>query len=119
MERSWEQIRQEISEKARMALDKTEEVARLGKAKLDISLVRRTINRSLADLGRLTYHLVVDKGASSIETDRQLTELIEMLRELYAQEKSRVEAYERLRAEWGHTPKEEDAQESGAAEPGS
>lgn len=118
MERSWEQIRQEIAEKARTALDKTEEVAKLGKAKLDISLVRRTINRSLADLGRLTYHLVADHGTSSIETDRQLIELIGELRGLYEQEKLKVEIYERLKTEWGCACRKDEPSEGAAAEPG-
>lgn len=117
MERSWEQIRQDIAEKARTALDRTEEVAKLGKAKLDISLVRRTINRSLADLGRLTYHLVATRGASSIETDRQLTELVEKLRGLYEQEKSKIEVYERLKTEWGCTCRKEEPTEGGAPLP--
>ncbi|MBI4530802.1 MAG: hypothetical protein HY709_04700 [Candidatus Latescibacteria bacterium] len=109
MESSWGKIRQEIEERAKAAIEKTEELAKLGKAKLDISLVRRTINRSLTDLGHLTYHLIAEKHATNIETDRQLIELVETLTELYTQEREKVEVYERLKAERSTKPKEEEA----------
>jgi hypothetical protein len=109
MERSWENFRREIEEGARAAIGKTEELAKLGKAKLDISLVRRTINRSLTDLGRLTYHLVSEKHETNIETDRQLTELVQTLEELYAQEKEKIEGYERLKAEMSAKSKKQEA----------
>lgn len=51
----WDRLRKNVSEGFRVAADRTDELARVGKLKLDILSLKRKLNHEFSEIGRAFY----------------------------------------------------------------
>ena len=83
----WSQIRQGLKEGIQYTVNKTEELTRIGRLKLEIASQKRKIARQLGELGGRVYQLL---GAEDVQTndlagDERIDELVGGLKELEAE----------------------------------
>ena len=109
MENLWGKIKKSVIEGASYAAEKTEELTKLGKIKIEILNVKRKISGQFSELGGITYEAIkaetVEKELAS-DTVKALTETIKGLEsELETKEKK----YDELSKK---TDKEDTAEES-------
>ena len=89
MESLWDRVKQNLREGLLVAAEKTEELAKLGKGKLDLMAIRHRIGSSFAELGGKVYHLItVDKVTAIIE-NKEVMGLIERVKTLEKQLKAK------------------------------
>ncbi len=97
MEKLWERVRKTVVDGMSVAAEKTEEVTKLGKAKIDILTTKRKITKAYSELGGLTYEAIkVGKTDEVMESD-DVKKLIGQLKELEAELDIREEAFENLK----------------------
>ena len=51
----WDRLRKNVSEGFRVAADRTDELARVGKLKLDLLSLKRKLNHEFSEIGRAFY----------------------------------------------------------------
>lgn len=62
MDSLWNKVRKNLVEWYETAYDKTDEVARIGKKKIEITGLNRSIEKEMAQLGGEVYHLISVEG---------------------------------------------------------
>jgi hypothetical protein len=72
----WGKIRKTVTEGVAIAAEKTEEYAKLGKAKLDILATRRKISQKRTELGGIVYAAMKDGKEKEILTAKNLKSLV-------------------------------------------
>lgn len=79
----WEKIERAIKEGSFAALTKSEEIAQVGKLKMNMAMLHRNINSLFAELGGKVYHKVVEEGAEDVIQEAEIQKLLD-----------KIEAYE-------------------------
>ena len=96
MENLWTQIKKSVIEGASYAAEKTEELTKLGKAKIDILNTKRKISAKFSELGGITYEAIKEKTVDKeIKSDR-VKSLIEALEKLESELEAKEKQYEEL-----------------------
>jgi hypothetical protein len=92
MDNLWERIKKSVAEGAAYAAEKTEELTKLGKAKIEILNIKHKISKSFTELGGVAYDSLKKGNAaalgSSPEIDAIVNSLINLERELDEKEKA-------------------------------
>ena len=80
----WDKIRKSVTEGMTTAAEKTEELTRLGKAKLDVLAIKRRISKQFTELGGLAYEASKDKKPEEAFKSPEISVLIDTIAELEA-----------------------------------
>ena len=83
MESLWDRVRKNLVDWYEVAYEKTDEIARIGKKKIEMSGINRTIEKQLSELGGRVYDLItVEKVGGKIALDKKVKALITELKKL-------------------------------------
>lgn len=100
MDTLWDKVKKNLIDWYGTAYEKTDELARVGKKKIEITGVNRAIERHLSELGGRVYDLIVEQGKSGvIAKDARVKELIEQVQGLEEELKDKEAEIEAIRAE--------------------
>ena len=100
MDTLWDRVKKNLVDWYGTAYEKTDELARVGKKKIEITGVNRAIERHLSELGGRVYDMIVEQGKSGvIAKDARVKELIEQVQDLEEELKGKEEEIEAIRAE--------------------
>ncbi len=112
----WDDIAKTIREGVDTFVEKTEELTKIGRIKVDILNIKRNIDKNFSELGGRVYHLVVEEKKSSgkdVLADKEVKELIECVKILAKELEDKKAELESIRAKEGEaTEKPVRAQES-------
>ncbi len=89
----WEKIRKSVIDGVQIAAEKTEELTKLGKIKIEILNIKRKISKNFTELGSITYEAIKegttkkelesDKVNAIIETLKGFDSELEAIEKLY------------------------------------
>lgn len=101
MDTLWEKVKKNLVEWYGTAYDKTDELARIGKKKIEVAGINRAIEKHLTELGGHVYDLVAVQGHRGNKTadDEDVQKLVEEVRELEIQLKGKEEEIESIKKE--------------------
>ena len=101
MEDLWSKVKKNLIDWYETAYDKTDELARIGKKKIEITGLNRSIEKHLAELGGRVYDLVAQQGHRGNKTadDETVKRLIAEVRELEKQLHEKEEEIESIKDE--------------------
>lgn len=101
METLWNKVRKNLVEWYGTAYDKTDELARLGKKKIEIAGLNRAIEKHLSELGGKVYDLVAVQNHRGNKTadDEDVQHLVGEIRKLEKQLKLKEEEIESIKEE--------------------
>jgi len=80
MSKLWDDIAKNIREGFDTVVEKTEELTKIGKIKVDIINVKRNIEKNFSELGGRVYHIIVEENSTKIAGDQEVKELIECVK---------------------------------------
>jgi len=96
----WDRVKKNLVDWYGTAYEKTDELARIGKKKIEVAGVNRAVEKHLAELGGRVYDLIEVQGKSGvIAKDPETQKLVEEIRGLEAQLKIKEDEIEAIRAE--------------------
>jgi len=100
MDTLWDKVKKNLVDWYGTAYEKTDELARIGKKKIEITGLNRAIERHLSELGGRVYDMIVEQGKSGvIAKDVRVKELIEEVQGLEEELKGKEAEIEAIRAE--------------------
>lgn len=100
MDTLWDKVKKNLVDWYGTAYEKTDELARVGKKKIEITGVNRAIERHLSELGGRVYDMIVEQGKSGvIAKDTRVKELVEEVRGLEEELKKKELEIEAIKAE--------------------
>jgi hypothetical protein len=97
----WNRVRKNLVDWYETAYDKTDELARIGKKKVEMVGVNRAIEKHLSELGGRIFDLIAVQGHKGNKTadDEMVQKLVSEVRELESELKLKEEEIEKIRAE--------------------
>jgi hypothetical protein len=83
-ENLWDNLRQGFKEGLQFTVQKTEELTRIGRLRLDIAGVRRQMEKAAAELGHLVFEQLHDSTEITLYVDVTMQDALQTLRNLEA-----------------------------------
>ncbi len=78
----WDDIAKTIREGVDTVVEKTGELTKIGRVKIDILNIKRRIEKDFTELGGKVYHFIVEDKKTQIATDEEVQEIVERIKEL-------------------------------------
>ncbi|HID39500.1 MAG TPA: hypothetical protein EYP36_08300 [Calditrichaeota bacterium] len=97
----WEKLKKGLSEGLQAATDKTSEYTRIGRIKIDVLALEKEIEEKLIELGGRVYHIAVEKNIFTIESDKEIRQLLADVKKLEEELKTYEEELKRIREDDG------------------
>ena len=94
----WDSIKRGLHDGAELAVNKAEELTRLGRARLDIAAAKTRLSRLKAELGNELYG-GVQSGRIPAPEDSAVQELCDRIRACEAELSEREDEFERIRTD--------------------
>jgi hypothetical protein len=101
MGRFWHDMKISLRDGYQKVSEKTGEMTRIGKLKIEILTVKREIERLLLELGGRLYQMLKETPDTDIRTQHLLTDISEKIKPLEVRLKYLNEEVERIRKESG------------------
>ena len=96
----WEKVKKNLVEWYDAAYDKTDELARIGKKKIEMAGINRTIEKHLSELGGRVYELIEElQKQTGIAQDEKVAALIEDIKRLEEQLHQKEKEIEQIKEE--------------------
>jgi hypothetical protein len=96
----WEKVKRNLVEWYDVAHEKTDELARIGKKKIEMAGLNRTIEKHLSELGGRVYELIEELNQQKgVAQDEKVMGLIEDIKRLEEQLHQKEEEIERIKEE--------------------
>ena len=116
MDTLWNKVKKNLVEWYETAYDKTDELARIGKRKIEMTGLNRSIEKHFSELGGRVYDLIVEQGHRGNKTadDEVVQRIVAEVKELETRLRQKEEEIGAIRGESGKGPDEE---KEGAGEP--
>jgi hypothetical protein len=76
----WDDIARTIRDGVDSVVEKTEELTKIGKIKVDVINIKRNIDKNFAELGGKVYHLVVEEKNTKVAGEKDVTDIIESVK---------------------------------------
>lgn len=96
----WEKVKKNLIEWYDAAYEKTDELARIGKKKIEMAGINRTIEKHFAELGGRVYEIIEQQQQQTgIAQDEKVVNLIEEIKRLEEQLHRKEEEIERIKEE--------------------
>ena len=103
----WDDIARTIKEGVDTVVEKTEELTKIGKTKVDILNIKRNVEKNFTELGGRVYHLVVEEKKTQVASDKEVKDIIESIKLLERELQHKKEELDSIRKK--ETVKEEAA----------
>ncbi len=81
----WEDIQKTIREGVTTIAEKTEELTKIGRAKVEILNIKRQIERQFTELGGKVYNLIAEEGSARVASNPEVKEVIAEIQRLEKQ----------------------------------
>jgi len=94
----WEDIAKTIREGVGTVVEKTEELTKIGKIKVNILNIKRRIEKDFTELGGKVYHLIVEEKKTEIATDKAVQRIVERVKELENQLQNKNRDIEKVKS---------------------
>ena len=85
MSKIWEDLKTYVKQGATAVAEKTEELSKVGKIKIDIMGIERNLQKTLSELGGQVYHLAADDKKAKLLDDEKVQEIIEKVKDFETQ----------------------------------
>lgn len=87
----WDDIAKTIKESVDTIVEKTEQLSKIGKIKVDIINIKRNVEKNFTELGGKVYHIIVEEKKTQVATDKKVKEILKSVKQLEndLQEKNR------------------------------
>jgi hypothetical protein len=101
MDTLWNRVKKNLVEWYETAYDKTDELARIGKKKVEITGLNRSIEKHFAELGGRLYDLIAEQGHRGNRTadDEMVRKIVAQIGDLEEQLRVKEEEIESIREE--------------------
>jgi hypothetical protein len=96
-------------------VEKTEELSKIGKLKLDIATIKRELTRTLTQLGETVYQMAGEEKKPELWANEQAETLIGKIDALKLDIKTKEEELEKIRAEKEKQKTESKAEETSSS----
>ncbi|NIR52039.1 hypothetical protein GWO43_25810 [candidate division KSB1 bacterium] len=80
MAKLWDDIAKTIREGVDTVVEKTEELTKIGKIRVDILNIKRNVDKNFSELGGRVYHLLVEENKSQIATDKEVKQIVDSVK---------------------------------------
>jgi len=99
MDDLWSKVKKNLIDWYETAYDKTDELARIGKKKVEITGLNRSIEKHFTEMGGRVYDLIAEKGHRGNKTadDEMVQRLVAEVRELEKQLKMKEDEIESIK----------------------
>ena len=97
METNWNKFKKGVSDGIRNLSEKTEEMTKIGRLKIEIIAVKRDIEKAFIELGGRVYHQVEEKNEKEIFSDQRINKLIKDIKSLEVKLTNLEEKIQRVR----------------------
>ena len=97
METLWEKIRKTVIEGVTVAAEKTEELTKLGKGKIEILNTKRKISAKFTELGSILYDAIKEGNTDEAVKTTKVEELINAVKELESELESKEQKFEEMK----------------------
>lgn len=81
----WDDIAKTIREGVDTVVEKTEELTKMGRTKVDIINIKRNVEKNFAELGGKVYHMIVEEKKTQIAGNKEIKEVIARIKDLERQ----------------------------------
>ena len=78
----WGKIKSGISKNMQYAGNKTVEMTKVGRIKIDVLALKKEIEEKLVELGGRVYHISIENKAIDLNSDKKILQIIEQIKEL-------------------------------------
>lgn len=93
----WDDIAKTIKDGVTTVAEKTEELTKIGKIKVDIIGIKRNVEKNFAELGGKVYHLIVEEKESEIASHKEVQEIINRIKDLEKKLQQKNEELEKVK----------------------
>ncbi len=109
MDDLWSKVKKNLVEWYETAYDKTDEYARIGKKKVEITGLNRSIEKHFSEMGGRVYDLIVEQGHRGNKTsdDVVVKRIVAEVKELESHLKKKEEEIDRIKDDKKPGKKEE------------
>lgn len=76
----WDDIAKTIREGVDTVVEKTEELTRMGKIKVDIINIKRNVEKNFTELGGRVYHLMAEQNKTQISGDKEVKKILDSIK---------------------------------------
>ena len=97
MEKLWVRVKKSVVESATFAAEKTEELTKLGKAKIEILNTKHKISKSFTELGGLAYDSLKAGKADEMVKSKGIKAVIASIQKLEKELVEKEKAYEEVK----------------------
>jgi hypothetical protein len=95
----WNKIKKGFQTGVSVTVEKTEELSRIGKLKLDIAAIRRELTRTFTQLGETIYQKAAEEKKPELWADEEAKTLIEKIKSLKLNIREKENELEKIREE--------------------
>lgn len=95
----WDDIKKTVKEGVAVAAEKTEELRKIGKVKIDIINVKRALDKNYKDLGMAVHEHISSGKKTAVNQSAQVKELVGAIDESLESLKQKEEEIERIKQE--------------------
>lgn len=95
----WDDIAKTIREGVDTVVEKTEELTKIGRIKVDLINIKRNIDKNFSELGGKVYHLIVEEKKTQIASDSEVKKIIDSIKILEKELKDKESEIEKIKAE--------------------
>ncbi len=78
----WDKLKNKITEWFQLAGNKTVEITKVGRVKIDILALKKELEEKLVELGGRVYHSTINSNTIDLNSDKKIKQLIEQIKEL-------------------------------------
>lgn len=76
----WDDIARTIRDGVETVVEKTEELTKIGKIKIDIINIKRNVDKNFSELGGKVYHLIVEENKTEVTDQKDIQDIIESVK---------------------------------------
>jgi hypothetical protein len=94
----WDDIAKTIKEGVDTVVEKTEELTKIGKIKVDIINIKRNVEKNFSELGGRVYHIIAEEKKTQISSDKEVKEIIDCIKILENELAEKKEELQNIRS---------------------
>ncbi len=76
----WDDIARTIRDGVDTVVEKTEELTKIGKIKIDIINIKRNVDKNFSELGGKVYHQIVEENKTKVTDQKDIQDIIESVK---------------------------------------
>ena len=76
----WDDIARTIRDGLDTVVEKTEELTKMGKIKVDIINIKRNVDKNFSELGGKVYHLIVEENKTKVTDQKDIQDIIDSVK---------------------------------------